>query len=196
MAKSAKQSAQLRIIGGQWRGRKLPIASVDGLRPTGDRVRETLFNWLTADITDSRCLDLFAGSGALGFESLSRGAAQVTMLEKHPQACRMLKQHCQTLQTKNATVLEQDCLSWLQAIDQHTELMKGSIDIAFIDPPFALNLWQTTIDTLHHSKLLNNNALIYVETPRDHILNTPASWELHKEKRAGQVCYRLYWYST
>ena len=190
MAKASKHTSQLRIIGGQWRGRKLSIPDIDGLRPTGDRIRETLFNWLAADIPESTCLDLFSGSGALALECLSRGAAHVTLLEQHPQAYRTLKQHCHTLQTKHADVIEADCLAWLE----QTKVEPHSIDIAFIDPPFSLDLWQRTIDLLAQSQLLKNNARVYVETPRNTLLHTPASWTLHKEKQAGQVCYRLFDY--
>lgn len=186
------KSPQLRIIGGQWRGRKLPIVTLDGLRPTGDRIRETLFNWLTADIVDSRCLDLFAGSGALGFECLSRGALETVLLEKHPQAAKQLQQHSQTLDTSRAKIIQCDALQWLKTPDH----AQASINIAFIDPPFAANLWDEAIAGLASSGLLQEGALIYIETPKDFLLSTPAHWQLHKEKRAGQICYRLFRYIT
>jgi 16S rRNA (guanine966-N2)-methyltransferase len=192
VGEKSKLSTKLRIIGGQWRGRKLSIANVDGLRPTGNRIRETLFNWLSADITDSVCLDLFAGSGALGFESVSRGAAHVTMLEKNSHAYRTLQQHCQTLQTHRTHVIEQDCLLWLK----QPSLKKASVDIAFIDPPFALSIWHQTIDALISSQLLKHHALIYVETPRDTTIQVPDLWKIHKEKQAGQVCFRLFCHSN
>jgi 16S rRNA (guanine966-N2)-methyltransferase len=179
---------QLRIIGGQWRGRKLVIAEVDGLRPTGDRIRETLFNWLMGEIPDSHCLDLFSGSGALGLECLSRGAREVTLLEKHPTAIKQLGLHCQTLSAKNANVIETDALTWLAS---HT-LAAQSIDIVFIDPPFSANIWQQTIAQLNQSGLLKEGALIYIETPKGVAIATPEHWFLHKEKHAGQVSYRLF----
>jgi 16S rRNA (guanine966-N2)-methyltransferase len=181
---------QLRIIGGQWRGRKLPIADVDGLRPTGDRIRETVFNWLMGDIVGSHCLDIFAGSGALGLECLSRGAAHVTLLEKHPEAATQLKQHCQTLGTTQGKVIQCNALDWLHAPSIPTK----SIDIVFIDPPFDHALWVDTIDKLQASGLLNNEALIYIESPKHTPIPTPSHWHLHKEKQAGQVSYRLFCY--
>lgn len=181
---------QLRIIGGQWRGRKLNIANVDGLRPTGDRIRETLFNWLMADIPHSHCIDLFSGSGALGLECLSRGAASVTLLEKHPQAAAQLTQHCQTLKTTLGKVIRCDTINWLRS---HT-LTAESIDIAFIDPPFNHDLWSDAINGLHASGLLKSGALIYIESPKHTPITTPEHWQLQKEKQAGQVCYRLFLY--
>lgn len=187
---------QLRIIGGQWRGRKLPIADVPGLRPTGDRIRETLFNWLMAEIHESHCLDLFAGSGALGLECLSRGASSVSMLEKHPGAAQQLSSHCQLLSKVSkgadsigtAEVIQTDSIQWLA----NTPLNQHSINIVFIDPPFDHKLWENCIDALVKSERLASDALIYIEAPRDEVFNTPLNWILHKEKTTGQVCYRLY----
>ncbi len=179
---------QLRIIGGQWRGRKLAIAEVKGLRPTGDRIRETVFNWLMHDITGACCLDLFAGSGALGFESLSRGASQVIMLEKHPLAAQKLAEHSNALQTNQATIIQQDSLQWLA----QSNMKKAGVDIVFIDPPFVDNLWQTTINHLTNSQLLNERALIYIETPKAQALQIPTSWQLHRHKHSGQVTYQLF----
>lgn len=179
---------QLRIIGGQWRGRKLAIADVEGLRPTGDRIRETLFNWLMADIVDACCVDLFAGSGALGLECLSRGASNAILLEKHPQAAKQLKQHCQTLNIPSHHIIECDTLAWLSS----PSIPPESVDIIFIDPPFAADLWSQVISQLTNSRLLKDGALIYIETPKDKVLTTPAHWEHYKEKHAGQVSYRLF----
>jgi len=189
MAKTkAKNNAnQLRIIGGKWRGRKLAIADVEGLRPTGDRIRETLFNWLNGHIVDSQCLDLFSGSGALGMECLSRGAAKVTLVEKNALAASQLRQHCQQLDASNGAVIEADVLTWLA---QHS--LATPADIAFIDPPFDANLWASVIDQLETSNTLSPTAILYIETPRDHLLSTPAHWTLLKEKQTGQVCYRLF----
>jgi len=182
------QAHQLRIIGGQWRGRKLAIADIEGLRPTGDRIRETVFNWLAQLVPESHCIDLFAGSGALGLECLSRGAASTLLLEKHPQAAKQLKQHCALLNVPANTVIQADCLDWL---GQQT-LKERSIDIVFIDPPFAVDLWAASIHAIDNSKLLKDGAMIYIETPINTLLNTPPHWELFREKRTGQVCYRLY----
>lgn len=184
-----RQKNQLRIIGGKWRGRKLAIADIDGLRPTGDRIRETVFNWLMGRIVESRCVDLFAGSGALGLECLSRGAAEVTLLEKHPLAVSQLRQHCQLLDAKSAKVVECDTLLWLE---KATVAATGMFDIVFIDPPFAADLWAEVIAKLDASNILSPNAIIYMETSKNHLLRTPAHWQLLKEKQSGQVCYRLY----
>ncbi|MFT7491443.1 MAG: 16S rRNA (guanine966-N2)-methyltransferase [Pseudohongiellaceae bacterium] len=181
-------AGQLRIIGGCWRGRKLPIIDADGLRPTSDRIRETLFNWLAPAISDSVCLDLFSGSGALSFECLSRGALQAIMIEKNPLIVNQLKHNSVRLQSVGGVIIQQDAIAWLvkQQYTQHT------IDIAFIDPPFAYNLWESVIDRLHRSRLLAPNALIYIESPRTSILTTPAPWQLCQQKTAGEVTYRLY----
>ncbi|MBX2809785.1 MAG: 16S rRNA (guanine(966)-N(2))-methyltransferase RsmD [Cellvibrionaceae bacterium] len=183
---NAKQ--RLRIIGGRWRGRKLAIADVKGLRPTGDRIRETLFNWLMHDMVGAACLDLFAGSGALSFESLSRGAATAVMLEQHPVAARQLIQHSHHLQAAQATVIQQDALRWLT----HSGCAPASIDIVFIDPPFADHLWQASIDSLVASQLLKAQALVYIEAPRGQTFQVPGSWALHRHKSTGQLSCCLY----
>ncbi|MFT6387304.1 MAG: 16S rRNA (guanine966-N2)-methyltransferase [Cellvibrionaceae bacterium] len=179
---------QLRIIGGQWRGRKLDIADIPGLRPTGDRIRETLFNWLMPNISDSRCLDLFAGSGALGLECLSRGAQSVGFLEKNKHAARQLEQHCKSLHAHGARVLNQDALAWLN----NNNYPKHSIDLAFIDPPFSENLWLSTTQALSASELLAPEALIYIESPKNKHLDIEPTWALTKDKTSGDVNYRLY----
>ncbi len=174
----------LRIIGGRWRGRKLAFPSLNGLRPTGDRIRETLFNWLTADLPASRCLDLFAGSGALGLEALSRGADQVTLIEQNHAAANYLRQHLSTLDAETGKVVEADTLTWLQ---QQPEAM----DIVFIDPPFQADLWSGVFDALEAGWLKSGSA-IYVESPRNYAINPPANWHLHREKHTGHVSFRLY----
>jgi 16S rRNA (guanine966-N2)-methyltransferase len=190
--KPSNKPNQLRIIGGQWRGRKLAIADVDGLRPTGDRIRETLFNWLQGDIVERHCVDLFAGSGALGLECLSRGAAKVFLLEKHPVAVKQLRQHCDRLDASNGKVIECDVLEWIESVSNNTEKNIAPIDIAFVDPPFAANLWATVIDKLESSGILSPTAIIYIESPKEQVITTPSHWALMKEKRTGQVCYRLF----
>ncbi len=190
--KPSNKPNQLRIIGGQWRGRKLAIADVDGLRPTGDRIRETLFNWLQGDIVERHCVDLFAGSGALGLECLSRGAAKVFLLEKHPAAVRQLRQHCERLDASNGKVIEGDVLEWIESVSKDTGKNITPIDIAFVDPPFAANLWATVVDKLESSGILSPTAIIYIESPKEQIITTPSHWALMKEKHAGQVCYRLF----
>ncbi|AMX03853.1 16S rRNA (guanine(966)-N(2))-methyltransferase RsmD [Microbulbifer thermotolerans] len=185
MAKSrpAKVSlSQLRIIGGRWRGRKLQFAPLEGLRPTGDRLRETLFNWLQFYLPGARCLDLFAGSGALGLEALSRGASEVDFVELNPDAARMLKQQLALLEADNARVHQDSAAAFLAR-------PAASYDIVFVDPPFAGDLWQQTLAAL--APHLAEGALIYVETPRDKALSLTEDWRIEKEKRAGQVCMRL-----
>lgn len=184
---SGKSNNQLRIIGGQWRGRKLGFPDVDGLRPTGDRIRETLFNWLAPDIQGARCLDVFAGSGALGLEALSRGAESCLFLEKNLAAAQHLKANLHLLKADNGRVEQADSLQWLNS----AQLSHG-FDIVFIDPPFALNLWEAAVAALETHNWLTDEAVIYLEAPRDAQLQLPANWHLHRDKQAGQVSYRLY----
>lgn len=177
---------QLRIIGGVWRGRKLGFPDVDGLRPTGDRIRETLFNWLAPEIQDANCLDVFAGSGALGLEALSRGAQCCVMLEKNPLAAQQLRSHLQLLHADNGRVEQVDSLQWL------TRQSPRPFNIVFIDPPFALNFWEPIAIALENGGWLADDAVIYLEAPRDAQLALPANWLLHRDKQAGQISYRLY----
>ncbi|WP_461517542.1 16S rRNA (guanine(966)-N(2))-methyltransferase RsmD [Porticoccus sp.] len=181
-------SGQLRIIGGQWRGRKLRFCQVDGLRPTGDRVRETLFNWLAPTITGACCLDLFAGSGALGLEALSRGAASATFIERHPKALASLQENCALLGTNDAQVILADALSWLEKTQP-----AQPYDAVFLDPPFDADLLQPCLTLLQRPGLLAPGAHIYTEADRLQSLPvTPSHISLIKEKTAGHVCYRLY----
>lgn len=180
-------TGQVRIISGLYRGRKLPVADLQGLRPTTDRVRETLFNWLQGDTQNARVLDCFAGSGALGFEALSRHAKWVTLCELNSGAATNLKRNLATLGASNGEVKQGDSLSIL---DNGTNEL---YDLAFVDPPFRQNLAQATLDKLETKNWLANNALIYVEVESELTeLTPPAHWQLLKEKIAGQVCYRLY----
>ncbi|UTA48014.1 16S rRNA (guanine(966)-N(2))-methyltransferase RsmD [Simiduia sp. 21SJ11W-1] len=182
--KAPAQQGMLRIIGGQWRGRKLAFPSVDGLRPTGDRVRETLFNWLQMDIPGSRCLDLFAGAGSLGLEALSRGCAHCTLIEKDTHAHRQLRENLNLLGASDAELVHADALNWLAGYQG------PGFDVVFIDPPFSANLWaQAAAGLADH---LNPGALIYLEAPAQSSVTCPPHWALHREKRAGDVCYRLY----
>jgi len=182
---SQAKSGNIRIIAGKYRGRKLTVLDVEGLRPTTDRVKETVFNWLMPYITDAKCLDCFAGSGGLGFEALSRGAKQVTFLELNKKAAQQLKLNLQTLQAQHGEVVNTDSLHYLNSITQQ-------VDIAFIDPPFRQDLLTDTITKLSQGWLAEN-ALIYIEAEREaKITNLPKNWQLLKEKIAGQVAYRLY----
>ncbi|UAX41820.1 16S rRNA (guanine(966)-N(2))-methyltransferase RsmD [Pasteurella canis] len=191
--KQSQQQGYVRIIAGLWRGRKLPVLSLNGLRPTGDRVKETLFNWLMPYIVDAHCLDCFAGSGSLGFEALSRQAKQVTFVELDKKAAMQLQKNVQTLKCslEQAKVINQNSLQFLKSI-QNTP----HFDIVFVDPPFHLGLAQQTIDLLEKHHWLKPNALIYVETEKNQPITVPTHWQILKEKITGQVCYRLYCYHT
>jgi len=179
-------SGQIRIIGGQWRGRKLPVPDSPGLRPTTDRVRETLFNWLAPYMVDARCLDCFAGSGALGLEALSRYAASATLLEMERNVAQQLQKNLATLKAANARVVNANTLTFLAAPGTPH-------DVVFIDPPFRKGLLDETLRLLESNGWLATDALIYVESEVENGLPpVPASWELHREKVAGQVAYRLY----
>src|SRR5690606_23249515 len=150
---SKPQSQQLRIIGGQWRSRRLRFPAIDGLRPTLDRIRETVFNWLQFDVEGARVLDAFAGSGALGFEALSRGAKEVILLEKHPAAALQLTDNLQLLEARNAQVWAGDALLWLE---QNPE----PFDLVFLDPPFHQNLLQPAIEDRKSTRLNSSHVKI------------------------------------
>jgi 16S rRNA (guanine966-N2)-methyltransferase len=177
---------KLRIIGGDWRSRQLRFADVPGLRPTPARVRETLFNWLQYDIIGSRCLDLYAGSGALGFEAASRGAGEVVQVENNPGACRFL--------TENARLLAASRLS-VHALDVGLYLRRPAepFDIVFMDPPFGLGLVPETCRLLDAHGWLTPRAKIYLESEKGLVLDKlPENWRLLKHKVAGEVAYRLF----
>ena len=179
-------SGQIRIIGGQWRGRKLPVPDSPGLRPTTDRVRETLFNWLAPSMVNARCLDCFAGSGALGLEALSRYAGASTLIEMERSVAQQLQQNLATLKAANANVVNTNTLTFLnQTGTPH--------DIVFVDPPFRKGLLDETLRLLEVNGWLADDALIYVESEVENGLPpVPVHWDLHREKVAGQVAYRLY----
>lgn len=178
----------IRVISGQFRGRKLPVKDVQGLRPTTDRIKETVFNWLMQDTRDANVLDCFAGSGGLGFEALSRFASNATFLELDPSAAKQLEQNISTLKLINAQVKHTNSLSFLEQKNINTPF-----DLVFVDPPFRKNLAQTSCNLLEINNWLSEEALIYLEVESD--LNTfkpPSNWLLIKEKKAGQVFCRLY----
>jgi len=191
MSKVKKQSeksapkGQIRIIAGQHRGRKLPVLMADGLRPTTDRVKETVFNWLMPYIQDAICLDCFAGSGGLGFEAMSRGASSVTLVELNKSAAQQLKVNKALLKADCMQVVQQNALDFLHSNQQ-------SYSLVFIDPPFRKGLAEKTAELLAE-KGLSQDALIYVEMEADNNRQImPSHWQLLKEKVAGQVIYRLY----
>lgn len=174
----------IRIIGGLYRGKKLTFPEVEGLRPTPDRVRETLFNWLMNDIKDARCLDAFAGSGALGFEAFSRGAAKVVFIEQSPQAHSNLKKIITQFNSPNLKLIKEDTLAYLQ-------LRKEQFDIIFLDPPFAQNYIPQCLDEIVKNKLVPQGGLVYLESSTA-IEPDSIHWQQVKLKQAGQVIFGLF----
>ncbi len=185
-AKNQTQPGRLRIVAGNWRSRLLEIADVPGLRPTSARIRETLFNWLAPRIAGARCLDLFAGTGALGLEALSRGAACCVFIEKSAIAARTLHTNIATLQAANALVYQTSAAKFLQQDNV------APFEIVFVDPPFGDELLPDLCRILEEGSLLADNARIYVEADRSKPeLRLPEQWQVLKTKTAGNVRYSL-----
>jgi len=177
----------IRLISGQWKGKKLPVKDKQGLRPTTDRTKETLFNWLMHDVRDANCLDCFSGSGSLGFEALSRYAKYCTFLELDKQVANQLQTNLNTLNIDNAQVIQSDSLQYL------SKLAPLQYDIVFIDPPFNQGLAQPCIEQLEAQGHLSESSLIYIEVENTLTTSiTPDNWSLLKEKTSGQVRYQLY----
>ncbi len=180
-----KKPNELRIIGGQWRGRRIRFPRRPGIRPSPDRVRETLFNWLTPVVAGSRCLDLFAGSGALGLEALSRGASRATFVESDRLTAERLRETISTLAPERAVVLQADALRWLEGPPQR-------FDLVFLDPPFASGLLAEALRRLDSGGWLSPAAYVYLEAPaKDGPPSLPAGWTLHRSGKAGAVGYHL-----
>ncbi len=181
-----RKTGQLRIIGGEWRGRKLAFPEIVGLRPTPDRVRETLFNWLRDVIPGARCLDLFAGSGALGLEALSRGAALAVMVDQDAHAVRQLREHIDTLHARGAQAIQSDAHAYLQGVRQ-------PFDVVFLDPPYAhYELLASCCERLDSGCWLAPHAWIYIETESARgVPPLPLNWRVVRTKQAGQVGYHL-----
>lgn len=183
---SSTVPGEVRIISGQWRGRKLPVLDVQGLRPTTDRVKETLFNWLMQDTQGRQVLDCFSGSGALAFEALSRHAAGALLLEMDTQAAAQLERNLAKLQCSKARVLKTNTLQYLAGP------VSTQFDLVFIDPPFRQGLALPCAELLQRGWLADG-ALIYLETEKElDISALPESWRLLKDKVAGQLAYRLF----
>ena len=187
-----KKSGQIRIIGGQWKSRRVRCADAVGLRPSPDAVRETLFNWLPHNLRHKSCLDLFAGSGAFGFEAASRGASKVVMVESHPEAVIMLRANREKLRAGHAVepaaepVIEIVAGPVERFIRQHSS--GGGFDILFLDPPFGSGMLEATCRNLHQRGFLNPAALVYIESPKAECpLPIPASWHIIREKQCGMV---------
>lgn len=176
----------LRIIGGEWRGRKITFSQLPGVRPTGDRVRETLFNWLAPYLTGAKCLDLFAGSGALGLEALSRGAAHCDFVDNQAENIRQISHQLAALDgNQKASVHCGDALTWLA---QHP----ATWDIVFVDPPFDSALGEPSLRQLACNDRLHHNSWVYFESRRSEPeFIHDGSYNIFREKLTGDVCYRL-----
>ncbi|MEN1959538.1 16S rRNA (guanine(966)-N(2))-methyltransferase RsmD [Luteimonas sp. MJ246] len=181
----AAPSGSVRIIGGRWRGSKLPVASAPGLRPTSDRARETLFNWLQPMLAGARVLDLFAGSGALGLEALSRGAREALLIERDPALAESLRETCARLGAgEAASVLRADALELLRAP------LHGRFDLVFIDPPFTAGSWDDAIAML--DPWLAADAWLYLESPPGVPVAAAKGWRLHRESGTRDARHALY----
>lgn len=175
---------EVRIIAGAWRGRRLPVLQVEGLRPTADRVRETLFNWLAPVLPGMRCLDLFAGTGALGLEALSRGAAEVCFVERQPSVARALEQSLSKLGAAGARIITGDGLRFLRGPAR-------PFDLVFLDPPFG-EVDAGELCTLLDAGWLAAGGRVYIELPKPVPLPAlPSHWSVLREKTAGQVRFAL-----
>ena len=185
MSKSGKSNS-VRIIGGDWRGRRLPVADVPGLRPSGDRSRETLFNWLQPWIPAADCADLFAGTGVLGFEAASRGAASVLMIEKHPRVLETLRQSIEQLQAVQVNLQGGGAMSMIE------EIKPDSLDIVFVDPPFDSNLQALVLERLDKIACVRHGGFVYVESPAKGKLIPPQGWRLWRDQQLGEIRMQLF----
>jgi len=178
-------SGRLRIVAGKWRSRLLPVAEEPGLRPTSARIRETLFNWLGSTIEESRCLDLFAGTGALGFEALSRGAREIVFVENSARAAAALKESVKVLDATGARIHQADAIRYLKREPE-------PFDIVFLDPPFADDLLEDLCRLLSEGNWLADGAQVYLEQDSERPLPAlPGGWTIINDKTAGQVRYAL-----
>jgi len=187
MRRGAKQATpQLRVIGGQWRGRKLQFPERPGLRPTGDRIRETLFNWLGPHLHNAKCLDLFAGSGALGIEALSRGAAHCDFVDADREAITSVDHHLNTLNATECSTVSCDIAA------HYLRQTHDTWDIVFVDPPFDARLGESTLTLLANTERLAEASRVYFETSRSQPEPVPEGlYDVLREKTTGDVCYRL-----
>jgi 16S rRNA (guanine966-N2)-methyltransferase len=179
---------KLRIISGKWRNRKLDFIHNINLRPTPERIRETVFNWITDYIHNAKILDCFAGSGIFAIEALSRGAARASIIDNSIDAINNINKNVNKLGIDNIDVIYQDCLLYLKANKQNIKY-----DLVFIDPPFHQNMLKKTCTLLHDNKFIHKNSLIYTETERD-IGNAemPENWKLIKSKASKSIRYQLW----
>lgn len=190
MAAKARRGAayaprgEVRIIGGAWRSRRLAFSASDGLRPTPDRVRETVFNWLAPYLPGAACLDLFAGSGAFGFEALSRAAARAVLVEKRLEVVAALRHNREQLKAGQADIVHADAVEFLRG-------PAAAFDIVFLDPPYASGLLAPCVELLDTRGWLKPDAFIYLEAPEGEAPPLPPTWRLVRSKTAGQVGYHL-----
>lgn len=184
---NTSRPGRLRIVAGKWRSRLLPVADIPGLRPTSERIRETLFNWLAPTIDGARCLDLFAGTGALGLEALSRGARSADLVEAAPVAAAALRENVARLEADGALVHETDAFRFLDTANR-----QAGYDVVFLDPPFSDGRYAELCTLLNDRGWLAPGARIYIEQDQKQSLPVlPADWEVVKEKTAGNVRYAL-----
>ena len=178
---------RVRIVAGIWRGRYLQVPPRPSVRPTPARVRETVFNWLAGNVEGAECVDLFAGSGALGFEAASRGARRVTLVDRDRGVVQCLRQETQKFSATQIEVVHARALTYI-------DCLRDPFDILFLDPPFALGaeLLEKTCAHLSTSRALKESSLVYVESPADWTAQVPARWTPLKSKQAGQVGYHLF----
>jgi 16S rRNA (guanine966-N2)-methyltransferase len=184
MKRAAAPRGEVRIISGAWRSRRLAFPASEGLRPTPDRVRETVFNWLTPHLPGAICLDLFSGSGAFGFEALSRGAARAVLVEKRLEVAAALRHNRELLKAEQAEIVHADATAYLRG-------PAAAFDIVFIDPPYASDLLAPCVELLDTGGWLKPDAVIYLEAPGGEAPPLPATWQLVRSKTAGQVGYHL-----
>ena len=181
----SRAPGSVRIIGGRWRGTRLPVADAAGLRPTSDRTRETLFNWLQPALPGARVLDLFAGSGALGLEAISRGAREALLVERDGRQCESLRAVAGRLEGgQAATIVQADAPAFLRAP------LHGRFDVVFVDPPFAAGLWESVLPQL--GPWLADDAWLYVEAPLQRNIEPGADWRLHREGSTRETRHALY----
>ena len=181
-----KNRGKVRITSGEWKNRNLQVPDIDGLRPTSERVRETLFNWLMPSIQESVCLDLFAGSGSLGFEALSRGAIHCTFVEKSKLAFRQIRTTRTSLSAFNSEVYNCDAIDFLSSARIH------NFNLVFLDPPFSDDYLISSIESIDEYQLVSRGGYIYIEFNKNNdSFNLPENWSVIRKKIYGNVCFNL-----
>tara|TARA_B100000965_G_scaffold32451_1_gene24006 strand:+ start:106 stop:687 length:582 start_codon:yes stop_codon:yes gene_type:complete len=183
---NSKNRGKVRITSGEWKNRNLEVPDIDGLRPTSERVRETLFNWLMPSIHKSVCLDLFAGSGSLGFEALSRGARHCTFVEKSKLAFRQIKTTRTILNAMNSEAHNCDAIDFLSSVHNH------NFNLVFLDPPFSDDYLISSIESIHEYQLVSRGGYIYIEFNKNNdLFDLPYNWSVIRKKIYGNVCFIL-----